>query len=152
MNCLSECWWFCYFIKLVLPEMYVEGNRQYLVSSGVSDGQGGLACCNSWGRKESDTTEQLNWTESDFRQGWLGSTLSANLQRKGSWGFSSRADTQSYQRGGRPEPRHRKRGGAHSHCAGNKNPCFPGWRDQSSFLGKVEKEKGSLLGEKEKQI
>ena len=23
----------------------------------------GLACCNSWGRKESDTTEQLNWTE-----------------------------------------------------------------------------------------
>ena len=23
-------------------------------------GQGGLACCNSWGRNESDTTEQLN--------------------------------------------------------------------------------------------
>ena len=30
---------------------------------GVGDGQGGLACCNSWGRKESDTTEQLNWTD-----------------------------------------------------------------------------------------
>ena len=29
---------------------------------GVGDGQGGLACCNSWGRKESDTTERLNWT------------------------------------------------------------------------------------------
>jgi len=29
----------------------------------VGDGQGGLACCNSWGRKESDTTEWLNWTE-----------------------------------------------------------------------------------------
>ena len=27
---------------------------------GVGDGQGGLACCDSWGRKESDTTEQLN--------------------------------------------------------------------------------------------
>ena len=27
---------------------------------GVSDGQGGLACCDSWGRKESDTTERLN--------------------------------------------------------------------------------------------
>ena len=27
---------------------------------GDGDGQGGLACCNSWGRKESDTTEQLN--------------------------------------------------------------------------------------------
>ena len=27
------------------------------------DGQGGLVCCDSWGRKELDTTEQLNWTE-----------------------------------------------------------------------------------------
>ena len=30
---------------------------------GVGDGQGGLACCNSWGRKELVMTEQLNWTE-----------------------------------------------------------------------------------------
>ena len=30
---------------------------------GVGDMQGGLACCNSWGRKEADTTEWLNWTE-----------------------------------------------------------------------------------------
>ena len=29
---------------------------------GDGDGQGGLACCDSWGRKESDTTERLNWT------------------------------------------------------------------------------------------
>ena len=28
---------------------------------GVGDGQGCLACCGSWGRKESDTTEGLNW-------------------------------------------------------------------------------------------
>ena len=28
---------------------------------GVGDGQGGLACCGSWGRKELDTTERLNW-------------------------------------------------------------------------------------------
>ena len=27
---------------------------------GVGDGQGGLMCCNPWGRKESDTTERLN--------------------------------------------------------------------------------------------
>ena len=33
------------------------------MSLGVGDGQGGLACCNSWGRKESDTTERLNRTE-----------------------------------------------------------------------------------------
>ena len=30
---------------------------------GVGDGQGGLACCDSRGCKESDTTEQLNWTD-----------------------------------------------------------------------------------------
>jgi len=29
---------------------------------GVGDGQGGLACCGSCGRKELDTTEWLNWT------------------------------------------------------------------------------------------
>ena len=30
---------------------------------GDGDGQGGLACWDSWGHKESDTTERLNWTE-----------------------------------------------------------------------------------------
>ena len=30
---------------------------------GVVDGQGGLVCCDSWGRKELDTTEWLNWTD-----------------------------------------------------------------------------------------
>ena len=33
---------------------------------GVGDVQGGLACCSSWGRKELDTTERLNWTELMF--------------------------------------------------------------------------------------
>ena len=32
---------------------------------GVCDGQGGLVCCSSWGHKQLDTTEQLNWTESN---------------------------------------------------------------------------------------
>ena len=32
---------------------------------GVGDGQGGLVCCSPWGLKESDMTEQLNWTESE---------------------------------------------------------------------------------------
>ena len=27
---------------------------------GAGDGQGGLACCSSWGHKESDMTERLN--------------------------------------------------------------------------------------------
>ena len=30
-------------------------------TAGDGDGQGGLASCDSWGRKESDTTERLNW-------------------------------------------------------------------------------------------
>ena len=30
---------------------------------GVGDGQGGLACCDSWGRKEWDTTERLIWSD-----------------------------------------------------------------------------------------
>ena len=38
-------------------------HHQLWVNSGVGDGQGGLACCSSWGCKELNTTEQLNWTE-----------------------------------------------------------------------------------------
>ena len=33
----------------------------------VGDGQGGLVCCSSWGRKESDMTELLNWTELNWK-------------------------------------------------------------------------------------
>ena len=32
----------------------------YVSTPGVGDGQGGLACCISWGCKESDMTERLN--------------------------------------------------------------------------------------------
>ena len=35
---------------------------------GVGDGQGGLTSCNSWGRKELDTTERLNWTELNWKK------------------------------------------------------------------------------------
>ena len=34
--------------------------REFGQTLGVGDGQGGLVCCNSWRRKESDTTERLN--------------------------------------------------------------------------------------------
>ena len=34
--------------------------REFEWTPGVGDGQGGLACCNSWGRKEPDKTERLN--------------------------------------------------------------------------------------------
>ena len=35
--------------------------HEFEQAPGVGDGQGSLACCRPWGRKESDTTEQLNW-------------------------------------------------------------------------------------------
>ena len=34
--------------------------HEFQQAPGVSDGQGGLACCSTWGRKESDTTDRLN--------------------------------------------------------------------------------------------
>ena len=37
--------------------------REFEWTLRVGDGQGGLACCSSWGHKELDTTEQLNWSE-----------------------------------------------------------------------------------------
>jgi len=37
--------------------------RESQWTPGVGDGQGGLACCDSWGRKESDTTEWLIWSD-----------------------------------------------------------------------------------------
>ena len=37
--------------------------REFGWIPGVGDGQGGLACCNSWGLKELDMTERLKWTE-----------------------------------------------------------------------------------------
>ena len=43
-------------------EIWLDGHESEW-TPGVGDGQGGLVCCNSWGRKESDTTEWLNWTE-----------------------------------------------------------------------------------------
>ena len=60
---------------------------------GVGDGQGGLACCDSWGRKESDTTEQLNWTElkkERWEQKW---TL---LQAASGWKRSTHLDLEDW--------------------------------------------------------
>ena len=34
--------------------------HEFEKTPGVGDGLGGLACCGSWGHKESDTTERLN--------------------------------------------------------------------------------------------
>ena len=34
--------------------------HEFEQAPGIGDGQGGLACCDSWGCEESDTTERLN--------------------------------------------------------------------------------------------
>ena len=41
-------------------EVWEGGSRWRGYMYGVGDGQGGLACCDSWGHEESDTTEPLN--------------------------------------------------------------------------------------------
>ena len=41
--------------------------REFEWIPGVGDGQGGLACCDSGGHKESDMTERLNWTEQPIK-------------------------------------------------------------------------------------
>ena len=46
---------------------------------GVGEGQGGLACCGSWGHKVSDTTEWLKWTE----EGHIGRHLIPNADESG---------------------------------------------------------------------
>ena len=48
----------------------------------VGDGQGGLACCDSWGRKESDTTERLKWTRQiQKRLIFIGATAAAGRSK-----------------------------------------------------------------------
>ena len=43
--------------------------REFGWTPGIGDGQGGVACCDSWARKESNTTYQVNWTELNVHNG-----------------------------------------------------------------------------------
>ena len=43
--------------------------HEFEQASGLGDGEGSLPCCSPWGRKESDMTEWLNWTE--LKPQWL---------------------------------------------------------------------------------
>ena len=55
------------------------------------DGQGGLVCCSSWGHKESDTTERLNWTELNiwYKDFYTCENLSPIDPSKSSWIFET---------------------------------------------------------------
>ena len=52
--------------EMVGWDHWLDGHR-FAWTPGVPDGQGGPVCCGSWGHKESDSTERLNWTS----HGWL---------------------------------------------------------------------------------
>ena len=43
--------------------------RESEQAPGVGDGQESLVCCSTWGHKELDTTERLNWSELNHTQG-----------------------------------------------------------------------------------
>ena len=53
---------------------------------GVGDGQGGLVCCDSQGRKELDTTERLNWTEPNWntKKEFIFQMIQCGIQEKNS--------------------------------------------------------------------
>ena len=41
--------------------------HEFEQAPGVGDGQGGLTCCDSWGHKELDMAERLNWTDWGYK-------------------------------------------------------------------------------------
>ena len=51
---------------------------------GVGEGQGGLACCSPWDWKESDATEQLNWTSVGVKSAWSAEDVHPSI-RKTPW-------------------------------------------------------------------
>ena len=57
-----------------------------LQALGVSDGQGSLVCCSPWGRKELDTTVQLNWTELSTWSNWAIPLLTIQTSFSFIWG------------------------------------------------------------------
>ena len=57
---------------------------------GVGDGQGGLVCCDSWGCRELDTTERLNWTELNWKIGMSGGVVLYSCSRfNQAWNINS---------------------------------------------------------------
>ena len=65
--------------------------REFERTLGVGDGQGGLACCNSWGRKELDMTERLKWTELN----WIKEIKPVNPKRNQPWIFIGGTDAKA---------------------------------------------------------
>ena len=76
--CTSFMYTLCtivYLVHLLEDEMIGWHHRlnrlEFEQALGVADGQGSLVCCSPWGRKESDTTEWLNWTDGLLNQFYI---------------------------------------------------------------------------------
>ena len=52
---------------------------------GAGDGQGGLECCDSWGCKESEMTEQLNWEVQEWVLWLVGHHVSNKVKKVKKW-------------------------------------------------------------------
>ena len=64
----NEYMYMCGWIPLLSTWHHQLNRHEFGWTLGVGDGQGCLACYNSWGCKELDMTEQLNWTELKLSQ------------------------------------------------------------------------------------
>ena len=64
---LGLLWWKVFKIEEEENNLKISSTQFKSWTPRVGDGQGGLACCDSWGRKESDTTERLIWSDLNLR-------------------------------------------------------------------------------------
>ena len=61
--CKVTCIYIYIYMWILIHINHWHNGHKFEQGPGVGDGQGSLACGSPWGRKESDMTEQLNWTE-----------------------------------------------------------------------------------------
>ena len=59
--------------------------HEFEQAPGVGDRQGSVAYCSPWGRKESDTTDRLNWTDADNPQVHIQQPFSGNEEKHTYW-------------------------------------------------------------------
>ena len=53
--------------------------HEFEQTPGGGAGQGGLACCSLWGRKDLDMTEQLNRTDNKKKKNWPFQSMADSL-------------------------------------------------------------------------
>ena len=66
-RCITHSWGLGHLLESRWQNLEITWWTWVWVNSWFGDGQGSLVCCNSWGRKESDTTEWLNWIEPNLK-------------------------------------------------------------------------------------